>query len=88
MAYRGAAVTDVARGSPADQIGIKPGDCVVEIDGNVIQSAAELQEWLSRARPGQATSISYYRGRGLNQAQVILGGDGGFANANGWIQVC
>lgn len=73
--FRGAAVTEVAKGSPAELVGVKPGDCVVEIDGQVIQSANELQDWLRRARPGQVVTIGYYRGRGFHQGQVILAGE-------------
>ncbi len=71
-AYRGAAVTDVAKGSPADRAGLRAGDCVVEVDGEVIQNADAMQAWISNSVPGQHSSISYYRGRSLKQAQVLL----------------
>ena len=72
-AFRGAAVTDVEPNTPASQAGIQAGDCVVEADGEVIQSAADLQKWIAAKRPGQLASLGVYRGRALSQFQLVLG---------------
>ena len=38
---RGAVVTDVVKGSPADAAGLKPGDVVVEVDRRPVNSSEE-----------------------------------------------
>lgn len=42
----GVAVTDVARGSPADQLGFQPGDMLLEINGRSIDAIADLKQVL------------------------------------------
>lgn len=71
-AYRGASVTEVVPNSPAHSAGIKPGDCIVEIEGATVQTADVVFDTITRARPGQVISISYYRGRQLNSASIQL----------------
>lgn len=70
--YRGASVTEVVRGSPADVAGLKPGDCIVEFDGVNIENSESIMDAVSRCRPGQVISLSFYRGRGVRNATVVL----------------
>jgi len=74
-AYRGASVTEVILNSPAHSAGLKPGDCIVEIEGSTVQSADIVFETIVRAKPGQLISFSYYRGRQLNSVSVSLASD-------------
>ncbi len=74
-AYRGASVTEVVPNSPAHSAGLKPGDCIVEIEGATVQSAETVFETILRSKPGQVISFSFYRGRLLNSASVPLGSD-------------
>ena len=74
-AYRGASVTEVIPNSPAHSVGLKPGDCIVEIEGMTVQSADVVFDTISRSKPGKVISISYYRGRILNSASVALASD-------------
>ncbi len=71
-AYRGASVTEVVPKSPAHSAGIRPGDCIVEIEGATVQSADLVFDTITRSKPGQVISISYYRGRQLNSASIQL----------------
>lgn len=71
-AYRGASVTSVIPFSPAHSAGLKPGDCIVDIDGTPVLSADAVLEAVQRGRPGQVMSVSYYRGRQLTTASVPL----------------
>lgn len=73
--YRGAAVTGVVAESPAASAGIKPGDCVVELDGVAVQSADMVLNILQQCKPGQVISVSYYRGGQLTTASVPLAFD-------------
>ena len=74
-AYRGASVTEVVPNSPAHSAGLKPGDCIVEFEGMTVQSADLVFETISKSKPGQVISFSFYRGRILNTASVPLASD-------------
>jgi len=71
-AFRGASVTEVVPNSPAHSTGLKPGDCIVEIEGVPVQTADVVFDTISRSKPGQVISFSFYRGRQLNSASVAL----------------
>jgi membrane-associated protease RseP (regulator of RpoE activity) len=71
-AYRGASVTNVVDGSPADAAGLRPGDCIVDIDGTTVQSANAVLDAVLNGRPGQVINVSYYRGRQLYSASIAL----------------
>jgi Do/DeqQ family serine protease len=45
---RGVAIVDVGRGSPAAGIGLRPGDLVREVNGEVIASAEQLEQVAKR----------------------------------------
>ena len=74
-AYRGASVTEVIPNSPAHSAGLKPGDCIVEIEGTTVQSADIVFDTIVRSKPGQVISFSFYRGRQLNTVSVPLASD-------------
>ncbi|XZE22118.1 PDZ domain-containing protein [Pirellulaceae bacterium SH449] len=71
-AYRGASVTDVTRGSPADSAGLRPGDCIVGFNGKEVQSANDIMEAVLRSAPGEVITVSYYRGMTLRQGSAVL----------------
>jgi serine protease Do len=49
---RGAVVTQVREGSPAQEAGIREGDILVEVDRHAVQSGDEAVRLLSNDRPG------------------------------------
>lgn len=70
--YRGAAVADVVVGSTAELAGIKPGDCIVDIDNNMILRAQDVPDIVRNYAPGQNITISYFRGRQRLTSQVPI----------------
>jgi Do/DeqQ family serine protease len=58
---RGALVTQVEPGSPAEQAGIKPGDVVVAIDEQSIDSSADLRNAVGLVRAGSTISVTALR---------------------------
>jgi serine protease Do len=55
---RGAVVTDVLAGSPAEQAGLRPGDAIVEVDRRPVTSADEAIAALrSDARNGHLLRV-------------------------------
>ena len=60
---RGAAhVETIIPGTPAEAIGMRPGDLVLAVDGNKIDSGDELQDLIYNARPGSTPTILVRRG--------------------------
>jgi C-terminal processing protease CtpA/Prc len=80
--YSGAAVTNVAQGSPAHRAGIQPGDAIVEINGTPVDSGDDLTRWMSTAQIGQPAELLIYRGTQPSSVSVVLSGEPGNASIN------
>ena len=63
----GAIVTDVEKGSPADEAGILKGDVILEFDGIRVRSNAELRRLIRETPTGRSVAIQVDRnGKTLN----------------------
>ncbi len=63
----GALVRQVEDGSAADKAGIKPGDVIVSVDGNLIKNMHDLPILISRLKPGHKARIGLIRdGKAIN----------------------
>jgi serine protease Do len=58
---QGVLVNQVREESAAKESGIQAGDVIIGIDGQIINSVSELQEWVARNRPGEDISVTYLR---------------------------
>ncbi len=58
---RGALVTEVKPGSPADTGGVEPGDVIHEINQNPVDHAADLQGFARNLKPGQTVLLQVER---------------------------
>lgn len=65
-------VSGVADDGAAIQAGIKKGDFITKINGATINSSAELQEQLSRFKPGDKVDVTYVRNGSEKTVPVIL----------------
>lgn len=70
---RGALVTEVVVGSPADRAGIPLQAMIVSVGGLVVRNPNELGEALSLLEPGKDVEIAYYRGPTLHKVTVRMG---------------
>jgi serine protease Do len=59
---RGALVSSVEEGGPADKAGIKPGDVILEVDEQSIDQTGGLSNYISRRSPGQESTVTLWRG--------------------------
>lgn len=76
----GAYVAGVQDGSSASDAGLKEGDIISAINSVPVKSVAELQEQISRYRPGNDISITYLRGNKAQTAVVKLKNRSGNTN--------
>lgn len=57
----GAMVTSPAEGGPAQTAGIRSGDVITKIDGEIIDSALDLSRTVSRKDPGTEITVEVFR---------------------------
>lgn len=58
---QGALVSDVQKGSPAENAGIKSGDVITQVNGITIETAGSLRKSIALMRPGQKVEITLLR---------------------------
>ena len=69
----GVTLSDVVKGSPADEAGLKVGDTITTIDGKKIASGDELVNDISGRKPGTKIAVGYIRNGKTDTAQVTVG---------------
>ena len=69
---RGALISAVRAGTPADRAGIPVGGVVVSMDGRRIDTADELVEMIRSSRAGQEVELTYYNGDRLSRKTLRL----------------
>ncbi|WP_127475394.1 DegQ family serine endoprotease [Sulfurivermis fontis] len=82
-AQRGAVVTQVTPGSPADKAGLKSGDIITQLNGRAVRDAADVRNVIGLLRVGQKVEMKVMRnGKAHNIRAVVeqprataIGGD-------------
>lgn len=69
----GALVNQVQENSPASRAGIRHGDVITQIDGEVVESAAQLRLIVSQILPGTEVDVTLIRGGKTKALPVVLG---------------
>jgi len=59
---RGALVSAVEKGGPADKAGIKPGDVILKVGNEKIEESYQVSNAVAHAKPGTDTEFSVWRG--------------------------
>ena len=70
---RGALVTDLEPDGPAAAAGLKPGDLIVEVDGDEVAPSGELPRLIARNAPGSTVELKYLRDGQPRTVKVTLG---------------
>jgi hypothetical protein len=70
---RGAVIQSVRPGSPGDTAGLPLGGVVVAANGQRIDTADDLVNYVRASRPGQEVELTYYVGDRLTRKTVRLG---------------
>ncbi len=68
----GALVGDVAKGSPADQAGLKRGDIIIEFNGKKVEDVGNLRNMVAQSRVGSTVKISILRSKKEYSFQVVI----------------
>jgi S1-C subfamily serine protease len=68
----GALVGKVAPGSPAERVGLAPGDIITGLGLRTIANASGVEEALANAQPGARLSVTFQRGNQTTTREVTL----------------
>lgn len=70
-------IDEVAHGTPAEQVGILPGDVIVGVDGKRIESWDQFQALMAATEPGQTVCLELERdGRPMTVEVTLAARDG------------
>ena len=69
---RGAVITELTPEGSAARSGLELGDVLIAINGVAINSSPEMQEQLSRYRPGEKVRVTYIRNGRTRKRNVLL----------------
>lgn len=72
-APRGALVTTVVPGQPAEAAGLRSGDIILSVNGAAFSSSLELEDAIGGLRPGASAALQVWRQRGVQQVTVQVG---------------
>jgi serine protease Do len=70
---KGALISDVTEGSPAEKAGLKPDDVVVGVDGRVVEDNSDLSQYIASKSPGTTVRLQVLRDGQERQVAVTLG---------------
>jgi serine protease Do len=70
---KGAYVSAVTSGSPAEKAGLQPEDVILSADTRVIQDNSDLSRYISSKSPGATVKLEVLRGKDKKAVAVVLG---------------
>ncbi|WP_457570615.1 DegQ family serine endoprotease [Desulfovulcanus sp.] len=70
---KGALVASVTPGDPADKAGVKAGDVIIAVEGQVVENASELTRKIGGLLPGTKIKITIWRKGTVKDVYVTLG---------------
>jgi putative serine protease PepD len=73
----GAQVKSLTDGGAGEKAGLKVGDVITSVNGNIIPTSEALVAAVRGFNPGEKITLDYTRGTQKDSAEVTLGSDGG-----------
>ena len=70
---KGAVISEVTSGSPAEKAGVRPDDVVVGVDGRGIEDNSDLSRYVASKAPGTTVRLKIVRGGVEREISVTLG---------------
>jgi Do/DeqQ family serine protease len=80
---RGALITQVVKGSPADKAGLKPEDIILEANGHEVRDFAHLRNLIGLLKVGERVEFKVWRDGKTRMVPVVVGRDTEQAAAGG-----
>lgn len=68
----GALITDVQKGSSAEQAGLKRGDLVIKVNDKIIKSPSDLRNYIGTLEINDKINLSYERDGNIKQVSFVL----------------
>jgi serine protease Do len=69
---KGALVGDVAKGSPAEKVGLRRGDIILEFNGKKVKDVGNLRNMVAQSKVGSEVSLSILRGDKEYAFRVVI----------------
>jgi serine protease Do len=70
---RGALVSQVEAGGPADDAGLKPGDVILSVNDKEIERSGELPAIIANIEPGDEASLTIWRDKSEKKVRIEVG---------------
>ena len=70
---RGALIAGLMRGGPADKAGIKPGDILMEVNGNPVMDSSDMLNLISGLKPGAPATVKIVRNQSEQKLTISIG---------------
>ena len=70
---RGALISQVERGGPADRAGLKAGDVILAVDGRAVERSGEVPALIAAVEPGTQSELTVWRDRSERRIAVRVG---------------
>jgi serine protease Do len=67
---KGALVASVQRGGPADRAGLRPGDVIMSLNDQPVNTTADLARLVGGTKPGATVGLQYWRDGKVNSAKI------------------
>jgi serine protease Do len=69
---RGALVSSVEKGGPAEQAGLQPGDVILAVDGEAVSHSGQLPPLVAQVKPGNKATLEIWRDRKSRETVVTV----------------
>jgi len=69
---RGAAVSSIDEGGPADKAGLKLEDVILSVNGRKVERSSEVPALIAAIRPGATAELEVWRGKGIKHINVVV----------------
>ncbi|MGJ8668844.1 MAG: DegQ family serine endoprotease [Oceanococcus sp.] len=69
---QGALISQVESDGPADRAGLKPGDVILQVDGEVVRDSSDLPPLVGQHAPGERIKFQFMRDGKRVNLQVVL----------------
>jgi serine protease Do len=70
---RGALVSEVEPGGPADKAGLKPSDIILKFDGRDVPNSIELPRMVGATAPGKRATLEIWRKGKMHEVDITVG---------------